>query len=92
MNICVVGAGAIGGWVAAKLALAGERVMVARGSCGAARRRSGLLDEGGDESATRSARRAIRTSRPQDLSCIARKGAALPRSRPSSTADRAGHA
>jgi ketopantoate reductase len=27
MNICVVGAGAIGGWVAAKLALAGEQVM-----------------------------------------------------------------
>src|SRR3954449_9005943 len=27
MNICVVGAGAIGGWVAAKLSLAGERVM-----------------------------------------------------------------
>jgi len=27
MNICVVGAGAIGGWVAASLALAGERVM-----------------------------------------------------------------
>jgi 2-dehydropantoate 2-reductase len=27
MNICVVGAGAIGGWVAAKLALAGEAVM-----------------------------------------------------------------
>jgi 2-dehydropantoate 2-reductase len=27
MNICVVGAGAIGGWVAAKLALAGEDVM-----------------------------------------------------------------
>ena len=27
MNICVVGAGAVGGWVAAKLALAGERVM-----------------------------------------------------------------
>src|SRR5438270_13574279 len=26
MNICVLGAGAIGGWVAAKLALAGERV------------------------------------------------------------------
>ena len=24
MNICVVGAGAIGGWVAARLALAGE--------------------------------------------------------------------
>ena len=27
MNICVLGAGAIGGWVAAKLALAGETVM-----------------------------------------------------------------
>jgi len=27
MNICVVGAGAIGGWVAARLALAGEMVM-----------------------------------------------------------------
>jgi 2-dehydropantoate 2-reductase len=27
MNICVVGAGAIGGWVAARLALAGEQVM-----------------------------------------------------------------
>jgi 2-dehydropantoate 2-reductase len=27
MNICVVGAGAIGGWVAAKLALSGEHVM-----------------------------------------------------------------
>jgi 2-dehydropantoate 2-reductase len=27
MNICVVGAGAIGGWVTAKLALAGEQVM-----------------------------------------------------------------
>ena len=26
MNICVVGAGAIGGWVAAKLALAGQEV------------------------------------------------------------------
>src|SRR4051812_22522884 len=27
MNICVVGAGAIGGWVAAKLALGGNQVM-----------------------------------------------------------------
>ena len=27
MNICVVGAGAIGGWVAAKLALGGNKVM-----------------------------------------------------------------
>ena len=36
MNICVVGAGAIGGWVAAKLALSGENVMAltSRGSIG----------------------------------------------------------
>ena len=34
MNICVVGAGAIGGWVAAKLALAGEtvRALTSRGT------------------------------------------------------------
>ena len=33
MNICVVGAGAIGGWVAAKFALAGQEVSVlARGN------------------------------------------------------------
>ena len=37
MNICVVGAGAIGGWVAAKLSLAGETVMAltSRGPLGA---------------------------------------------------------
>jgi 2-dehydropantoate 2-reductase len=36
MNICVIGAGAIGGWVAAKLALAGEKVMAlnSRGALG----------------------------------------------------------
>jgi len=44
MNICVVGAGAIGGWVAARLALAGERVM-ALTSKGALDRID--LDEGG---------------------------------------------
>jgi 2-dehydropantoate 2-reductase len=45
MNICVVGAGAIGGWVAARLALAGERVM-ALTSKGALDRIA--LDEGGE--------------------------------------------
>ena len=45
MNICVVGAGAIGGWVAAKLAFAGERVM-ALTSKGALDRIA--LDEGGE--------------------------------------------
>src|SRR4051812_30760702 len=34
MNICVVGAGAIGGWVAARLALAGERVIALAGGGG----------------------------------------------------------
>ena len=45
MNICVVGAGAIGGWVAARLALAGERVM-ALTSKGALAHIA--LDEGGE--------------------------------------------
>ena len=46
MNICVVGAGAIGGWVAARLALAGEQVM-ALTSRGRARSRS-EISEGGE--------------------------------------------
>ena len=46
MNICVVGAGAIGGWVAARLALAGEQVMpLARGETrGRSSRRPQLTD------------------------------------------------
>jgi 2-dehydropantoate 2-reductase len=51
MNICVVGAGAIGGWVAAKLAIAGEEVSVlARGDTLRLIRAEGLrLDEHGEE-------------------------------------------
>ena len=45
MNICVVGAGAIGGWVAARLALAGERVMALTSKCALAHI---ALDEGGE--------------------------------------------
>ena len=50
MNICVVGAGAIGGWVAARLALAGERVM-ALTSTGPLTRLA--LDEGGESQTAR---------------------------------------
>jgi 2-dehydropantoate 2-reductase len=51
MNICVVGAGAIGGWVAAKLAIAGEPVSVlARGETLRLARAEGLrLEENGEE-------------------------------------------
>ena len=51
MKICVVGAGAIGGWVAAKLALAGEEVnVVARGDTLHLIRAEGVrLQERGEE-------------------------------------------
>src|SRR5436305_5103864 len=51
MNICVVGAGAIGGWVAAKLAIAGEPVSVlARGDTLRLARAEGLrIEENGEE-------------------------------------------
>jgi 2-dehydropantoate 2-reductase len=51
MNICVVGAGAIGGWVASKLALTGEDVSVfARGDTLHLIRAEGLrLEEHGEE-------------------------------------------
>ena len=50
MNICVVGAGAIGGWIAARLALAGNEVsVVARGETLAAVETEALrLTDGGD--------------------------------------------
>ena len=50
MKICVVGAGAIGGWIAARLALAGNDVsVVARGETLAAIETQALwLTDGGD--------------------------------------------
>jgi 2-dehydropantoate 2-reductase len=70
MNICVVGAGAIGGWVAAKLALAGETVMAlnSRGPL------DGIEISEGDE--TRSATLA-RFDGPADLLIVAVKATAL---------------
>jgi len=70
MNICVVGAGAIGGWVAASLALAGERVM-ALTSKGALDRIA--LDEGGE---TRAAQLSTFDS-TADLLIVAVKATAL---------------
>ena len=50
MNICVVGAGAIGGWIAARLALAGNDVsMLARGDTQAAIDSEGLWITDGDD-------------------------------------------
>jgi 2-dehydropantoate 2-reductase len=70
MNICVVGAGAIGGWVAARLALAGERVM-ALTSKGALDRIA--FDEGGQ---TRTAQLSTFDS-TADLLIVAVKATAL---------------
>ena len=70
MNICVVGAGAIGGWVAARLALAGERVM-ALSSTGPLTRLA--LDEGGE---SRTARLAT-FGGTADLLIVAVKATAL---------------
>ena len=70
MNICVLGAGAIGGWVAAKLALAGESVM-ALTSRGALERIE--LQEGGEANAVELGR----FDEAADLLVIAVKATAL---------------
>jgi 2-dehydropantoate 2-reductase len=70
MNICVVGAGAIGGWVAAKLALAGDQVMAltSRGPLGSIE-----ICEGGE---TRTAELS-QFDGPADLLLVAVKATAL---------------
>ena len=79
-RIAVVGAGAIGGWIAAKLAASGEQVgILARGETLAALQRGGLRLTQGD----RSAGVAVRVSDdaaelgPQDVLVIAVKAPAL---------------
>ncbi|HJP69112.1 MAG TPA: 2-dehydropantoate 2-reductase N-terminal domain-containing protein, partial [Sphingomicrobium sp.] len=70
MNICVIGAGAIGGWVAAKLAECGETVMALNSR--------GLLEE--IELSEAGKTRTIRLSRfegPADLLILAAKATAL---------------
>jgi 2-dehydropantoate 2-reductase len=86
MNICVVGAGAIGGWIAARLALAGNDVsVVARGETQAAIDCEGLLlTDAGDTRCV-----AVATSEDpaafgvQDLLVVAVKAPVLPALAPS---------
>ena len=71
MNICVLGAGAIGGWVAAKLALAGERVsaLTSRGPLGSI--------ELSESHETRTAD-FVAPAGPADILVVAVKATALP--------------
>ncbi|MGN6848360.1 MAG: ketopantoate reductase family protein [Sphingomicrobium sp.] len=81
MNICVVGAGAIGGWVAAKLAIAGEQVSVlARGDTLRLLRAEGvrLTEEGEEFVANVDAFDDCSSLGEQDLLFIAVKAPALP--------------
>src|SRR4051812_15980091 len=70
MNICVVGAGAIGGWVAARLALAGQQVMAltSRGPLDAIR----VIESGVEDAAT-----LTRFEGHADLLIVAVKATAL---------------
>jgi 2-dehydropantoate 2-reductase len=80
MKICIVGAGAIGGWIAAKLARAGERVSVlARGDTLAAIRANGLtLIEGNAKTRVEVAASDLAdTLGEQDLVVVAVKAPAL---------------
>ena len=81
MNICVVGAGAIGGWVAAKLALGGQEVSVlARGDTLQLLRAEGLrLEEHGEEFvAPVTASGDCASLGEQDILFVAVKAPALP--------------
>ena len=79
MNIAVVGVGAIGGWLAGRLALAGHQVTcVARGGTLAALRDGLVLREGGREE--RAAVRAVGDAAgagPQELLILATKATGL---------------
>lgn len=81
MNICVVGAGAIGGWIAARLALAGNEVsLIARGETLQAIDTQGLLiTDGGDTRCVAVTTTSIpATLGTQDVVVIAVKAPALP--------------
>ena len=80
-RICAVGAGAIGGWIAAKLAIAGEQVSVlARGDTLSLVRAEGLrLEEQGEEFvANVEAADDCRSLGEQDIVIVAVKAPALP--------------
>jgi 2-dehydropantoate 2-reductase len=80
-SICVVGAGAIGGWVAARLAIAGGRVSVlARGDTLQLVRAEGLRfeDKGDEFVANVDVADDCRTFGEQDIMIVAVKAPALP--------------
>jgi 2-dehydropantoate 2-reductase len=88
MRICIVGAGAIGGYLGAKLALAGEQVtLIARGAHLAAIRERGLALEyanGTRDLATPAlATDDVRLAGPQDVVVVAVKAHQLPALAPS---------
>jgi 2-dehydropantoate 2-reductase len=83
-NICVVGAGAIGGWIGAGLARSGCNVsMLARGSTLAALQRDGLTLRSGPADALQTETHRVHASAdalalgPQDLVIVAVKAPAL---------------
>jgi 2-dehydropantoate 2-reductase len=81
MRVCVVGAGAIGGWIAARLGIAGENVSIlARGDTLRLARAEGLrLEEQGEEFvAAVEVADDCRTLGEQDVVVIAVKAPALP--------------
>ena len=81
MNICIVGAGAIGGWIAARLGLAGNDVsVVARGATLEAIDTQGLLltDAGDTRCVAVNATSEPSTLGKQDLLIVAVKAPALP--------------
>ena len=84
-DVCVVGAGAIGGWIGAGLARAGCRLsLLARGATLAALRSSGLQLSSGSDTASPTCLRDLRASAhatelgAQDLVVLAVKAPALP--------------
>jgi 2-dehydropantoate 2-reductase len=88
MKICIVGAGAIGGYLGVKLALAGEQVtLIARGANLEAMQRHGLkliMDDGSEHVATNALATAdMREAGPQDVVILALKAHSVPAIAPS---------
>lgn len=88
MKICIVGAGAIGGYLGVKLALAGEQVtLIARGANLEAMQRHGLkliMDDGTEQVATNALATAdMREAGPQDVVILALKAHSVPALAPS---------
>ena len=81
MKVCIIGAGAIGGFIGTKLALAGRAQVsaIARGATLAALRQHGWRLQQGDSLMQAAARASEQASElgPQDLLVIAVKGPAL---------------